>query len=201
MDWCGWRERSELSRDYHDSEWGVPLHDDRLQFDFLMMEALQCGLNWNMMLKKRGVFRECFDDFDFEKVALYGEADIRRIMDTEGMIRSRRKIEAVINNAACFCDIREEYGTFSDYLWSWSGGRTILYSGHGKGKMPVSNGLSQRIAADLKKRGFKFLGPVTVYSHLQACGVINDHSVNCPRYNMINENNPTVKKRRDKEVY
>ena len=114
MDWCGWRERSELSRDYHDSEWGVPLHDDRLQFEFLMMEALQCGLNWNMMLKKRGVFRECFDDFDFEKGALYGEADIRRIMDTEGMIRSRRKIEAVINNAACFCDIREEYGTFSD---------------------------------------------------------------------------------------
>ncbi|MGI6204529.1 MAG: DNA-3-methyladenine glycosylase I [Anaerovoracaceae bacterium] len=201
MSWCGWRDKNEYSREYHDNEWGMPLHDDRLQFEFLMMEALQCGLNWNMMLRKRDVFRECFDDFDFEKVAQYDESDIERIMGTEGMIRSRRKIEAVINNAGCYCDIRKEYGSFSEYLWSWSGGKTILYNGHGEGKMPVSNGLSERIAADLKKRGFRFLGPVTVYSHLQACGIINDHSLDCPCYKKINENYPTVKKRRDREKY
>jgi len=184
---------------YHNEEWGVPLHDDQKQFEFLMMEVMQCGLNWNMMMEKREIFRTCFENFDYDKVAEYGEADIQRILDTPGMIRSCRKIEAVINNARCFQQIREEYGSFSDYIWSYSGGKTILYNKHADGWIPASNGLSERISKDLKKRGFKYMGEITVYSHLQACGIINDHGSECPCYRRINDSHPTVNKRRDKE--
>lgn len=193
--WCG----DEADKKYHDEEWGVPLHDDRGQFEFLMLEVMQCGLSWSLMLKKREIFRRCFDDFDFEKIALYGEEDIQRILNTEGMIRSRRKIEAIINNAVCFRRIREEYVSFSDYLWAYSDGKTILYNGHGDGKIPACNGLSDRISKDLKKRGFKYLGSITVYSHLQACGIVNDHGSDCPRYAEIVKDHPTVKKKREQE--
>ena len=145
------------------------------------------------------IFRTCFENFDYDKVAEYGEADIQRILDTPGMIRSCRKIEAVINNARCFQQIREEYGSFSDYIWSYSGGKTILYNKHADGWIPASNGLSERISKDLKKRGFKYMGEITVYSHLQACGIINDHGSDCPCYRRINDSHPTVNKRRDKE--
>lgn len=198
MAYCTWC-RSEADRRYHDEEWGVPLHDDRGQFEFLMLEVMQCGLSWSLMLKKREIFRKCFDDFDFEKISEYGEEDIQRILNTEGMIRSRRKTEAVINNAVCFRRLREEYGSFSDYLWAYSDGKTILYNGHGDGKIPACNGLSDRIGRDLKKRGFKYLGSITVYSHLQACGIINDHGSDCPCYKKIVENYPTVKKKREQE--
>ncbi len=196
MAYCNWDTTSELNKRYHDTEWGVPLHDDRGQFEFLMMEVMQCGLSWDLMIRKREIFRACFDGFDYDKIAAYGEADIARIMETEGMIRSRRKIEAVIRNARCFQKIRDEFGTFSEYLWAYSGGKTILYNRHRDGYIPVSNGLSERISKDLKKRGFSFLGPVTVYSHLQACGIICDHGSDCPCYRRIVENYPTVTKRR-----
>lgn len=129
---CEWCLINEKMIKYHDEEWGIPVHDDRKQFEFLMMEVIQCGLNWNMMIQKREIFRKCFDDFDFEKIAGYGEEDILRILDTEGMIKSRRKIEAVIHNACCFIDIRNEYGAFSEYLWNFSEGKTILYKDHEK---------------------------------------------------------------------
>lgn len=193
--WC----RSDIEQKYHDEEWGVPLQDDRGQFEFLMLEVMQCGLSWALMLKKREIFRSCFDNFEFDKIAEYGESDIERILAAEGMIRSRRKIEAVINNAKCFQKIREEYGSFCEYLWAYSEGKTILYSGHGDGKIPVSNGLSDEISRDLKKRGFKYLGSVTVYSHLQACGMINDHGNECPCYKRIAEEYPTVRKKRYNE--
>ena len=196
MSYCNWDTTSELNIRYHNEEWGVPLHDDRGQFEFLMMEVMQCGLNWDMMIRKRDIFRSCFDNFEYDKIAEYSESDIERIMNTEGMIRSRRKIETVINNARCFQKIRGEFGTFSEYLWAYSGGKTILYHKHGDGYIPVSNGLSDRISKDLKKRGFKFLGTVTVYSHLQACGIICDHGSDCPCYRNIVENYPTVTKRR-----
>ena len=200
MVYCDWGTTSEINIRYHDEEWGVPLHDDYRQFEFLMMEVMQCGLNWNMMMQKRQVFRLCFDGFDFDKVAQYGEAEILRILNMEGMIRSRRKVEAIIANAKCFQKIRAEFGTFCNYLWGFSDGKTILYNGHAEGWIPVSNGLSERISRDLRKRGFKFLGPVTVYSHLQACGVINDHSKKCPCYARINAAHPTVRKCPDAEV-
>ena len=199
MSYCDWDGTSEINTRYHDTEWGVPLHDDRRQFEFLMMEVMQCGLNWNMMMQKREIFRKCFEGFDYDRVALYGETDIRRILETEGMIRSRRKIEAVISNARCFQAVRAEFGTFSDYIWAYSKGKTILYNRHADGWIPASNGLSERIAKDLRKRGFKYLGGVTVYSHLQACGIINDHAKKCPCYAKINALYPTVQKRADAE--
>lgn len=147
-------------------------------------------------MKKREIFRTCFDNFDYDTIAGYDECDIERIMNTEGMIRSKRKIEAVIHNARCFQKIREEFGSFSSWLWAFSDGKTILYTGHNQGDVPVSNGLSDKISKELKKRGFKYLGTITVYSHLQACGIINDHGDECPCYKKIVENYPTVCKRR-----
>lgn len=196
MSSCDWGFTFEAMRTYHDTEWGIPVHDDGLMFEHLMMEAMQCGLSWSLMLKKREIFRACFDGFDYDKIAAYTETDVERIMNTEGMIRSRRKIEAVINNAKCFQKIRQEHGSFCDWLWAHSGGKTILYMGHEKGRIPVSNGLSDEIARELRDCGFKYLGTVTVYSHLQACGIINDHGKDCPCYHAINEHNPTVRKRR-----
>lgn len=199
MERCEWCLCNEKMTKYHDEEWGIPLYDDKKQFEFLRMEVMQCGLNWNMMIQKREVFRSCFDGFDYEKVMKYDESDVAQIMATEGMIRSPRKIRAVIHNAECFMKIREEFGSFCDYLWSYSSGKTILYAGHHKGILPAKNGLSDRISKDLKKRGFKYMGSITVYSHLQACGIINDHIETCFRYRYIIENYPVVRKRRDEE--
>ena len=168
MSWC---LINELETKYHDEEWGVPVHDDQKQFEFLMMEVMRCGLSWDIVLKKREIFRACFDRFDFDKIAVYSEEDVERIMNTPGMIRSRRKIEAVIGNARIVQQIREAFGSFSDYLWSCTDGKTLLYKEHETGNVPASNALSEKISKDLKKRGMKYLGQVTVYAHLQACGI------------------------------
>ena len=199
MSYCDWDKASELCRLYHDEEWGVPVQDDKKQLEFLMLEAMQFALSWNLMIQKREVFRKCFDGFDYDKIALYTEADVDRILNTDGMIRSPRTVSAVINNARCFQKIRAEYGSFCAYLWGHSDGKTILYDKHADGFIPVSNGLSDRIAKDLKKRGFKYLGSITVYSHLQACGIINDHDKDCPKYSLINASHPTIRKKRDAE--
>lgn len=201
MGYCAWAGMNEANRIYHDTEWGIPVHDDRRMFEHLMLECMQCGLSWDLMLKKREIFRSCFADFDYDRIAAFTEEDVERIMSAEGMIRSPRKIHAVIHNAQCFRKVREEFGTFCDYIWGFSGGKTILYQGHGTGKVPVSNGLSEKISRDLKKRGFQYVGSVTIYSHLQACGIINDHDKECYCYQKINAAYPTVRKRRDKEKY
>lgn len=199
MSYCSWDNTSEVNRKYHDTEWGVPVRTDRKQFEYLMMEVMQCGLNWDMMMKKREIFRACFDRFDFDRIAHYTEADIRRILNTPGMIRSPRKIKAIIHNARCFRQIRREFGSFCKYLWGYTGGKTILYDKHDRGYIPVSNGLSEQISADLKRRGFKYLGGITMYSHLQAAGLINDHDPHCPRYRYINSRYPTVHLKRQLE--
>lgn len=178
----------------------MPVRDDRRQFEYLMMEVMQCGLSWDLMMKKREIFRAVFERFDFDRIATYGDADVERILSHDGMIRSRRKIEAVIQNARAFIEVRRTFGTFTAYIWGFSDGKTILYDGHGKGLIPASNGLSADIGADLRKRGFKHLGPVTVYSHLQACGIINDHIETCPRYAAVNAANATVRRRRFNEA-
>ena len=188
MQRCPWCLMNERQTRYHDEEWGVPVHDDRKQFEFLMLEAMQCGLSWDTVLRKREIFRACFDGFDYDKVAAYTDEDVDRIMAAPGMIRSRRKIEAVINNARCVQRIRGEFGTFSDYLWGWTDGKTMLYNGHEQGHIPASNDLSDHIARDLKKRGMKYIGSVTVYAHLQACGIINDHVKECFRYRELVDN-------------
>lgn len=201
MSYCGWDSASGMDRTYHDTEWGVPVHDDVRQFEYLLLEVMQCGLSWDLMLRKRAVFRNCFDEFDFEKIALYGEGDVFRIVNTKNMIRSERKIRAIVNNAQRFLEIRKEFDSFSAYLWAFSGGKTILYEGHEDGDIPVSNALSERISRDLKKRGFKYLGPVVIYSHLQACGIINDHDKNCPRYKILVDTYPTVNLPREGENF
>ncbi len=201
MGYCGWNSASEIDRHYHDTEWGIPVHDDRKPFEYLMMEVMQCGLSWELMLRKREIFRQCFDNFDFDKVAAYDERDVERIMNTEGMIRSPSKIRAIINNARCFQKIRNLYGSFSNYLWAYADGKTIIYSSHGGGRIPASNGLSARISKDLKSKGFKYLGTITVYSHLQACGIINDHDRDCPCYKKINGSFPTITKLDDQDKF
>ena len=169
-------------------------------FEHLTLECLQCGLSWDLMMKKREIFRQCFDNFNYDKIAAYDEKDVERILKTEGMIRSPRKVQAVIGNARCYQKVREEYGSFCNYLWGFSGGKTILYNGHGDGLIPVSNGLSARISKDMKKRGFKYVGVITIYSHLQACGIVNDHAKDCDCYRKIIAMHPTVRLERDREV-
>lgn len=184
---CKWCQDKGLMQKYHDEEWGVPLHDDRIQFEYLMMEVMQCGLSWSLMLKKREIFKKCFDNFDYKKIVLYGDEKINEIMNTPGMIKSERKIRAVKHNALLFLKIIEEFGSFSKYLWGFSDNKTIVYKAHADEGIPASNELSEKISRDLKKRGFKYLGPVTVYAHLQSCGIINDHTKNCFRYKQLIE--------------
>ncbi len=196
MSYCNWDNTSELNKKYHDNEWGIPVFDDTKQFEFLMLEVMQCGLSWDLMINKREIFRKCFDNFDYNLISEYSSKDIERIMKTDGMIKSKRKIEAIINNAKCFQKIREEFGSFCNYFWAFSNNKTILYDKHELGYIPVSNGLSDKISKDLKKRGFKFVGSITIYSHMQASGMINDHDKNCSRYKYINSNFPTIRKKR-----
>lgn len=139
---CAWCEDGGMVQAYHDTEWGVPLHDDQKQFEYLMMEVMQCGLNWALMLKKRQIFRQCFAEFDYERVAAFAEADIARILHTEGMIRSPRKIAAVIENARAFLRVRAAFGSFADYLWQYSDNRALVYPSHQRGQIPAQNPLS-----------------------------------------------------------
>lgn len=201
MGHCDWVFANERDRKYHDTEWGVPVHDDdRQMFEHLTLECLQCGLSWGLMMKKREIFRRCFENFEFDRIAAYSEEDIQRILNTEGMLKSERKVCAVINNAKCYQKVREEFGSFCHYLWTYTDGKTIVYEGHAEGKVPVSNGLSDRISRDLKMRGFKFIGSVTIYSHLQACGLINDHAGDCPCFHKINTAYPIIRMKPDREI-
>ncbi|MDU5646905.1 MAG: DNA-3-methyladenine glycosylase I [Veillonella sp.] len=188
---CSW-PTTPLYQAYHDYEWGRPIHDDQRQFEHLCLESLQCGLSWLTILNKREIIRQCFDYFDVDAVAKYTETDIERIMSTEGMLKSRKKIEAIINNAQAFQRIQAEFGSFCEYIWAFTNHKTLIYKGHSEGRVTAKNELSTRISKDLKKRGLKFVGPVTIYSHLQASGLINDHGKDCPCFNEINEANPVV---------
>ena len=182
---CAWCCDGGLNKTYHDQEWGIPLHDDQKHFEFLMLEVMQCGLSWTLMLKKREIFRQCFDNFDYHRIAAYTENDIERILKTEGMIKSRRKVFAVIHNARCFLQIINEYGSFDQFIWFFTDHHTYIYPKHHRGEWEAKNELSDRVSAAPKKRGFKYLGSITVYSHLQACGIINDHDPNCWMYDKL----------------
>ena len=197
---CAWALSNRRNQIYHDVEWGVPVHDDRQMFEHLTLECLQCGLSWDLMLKKREIFRACLDNFDYDRIAVYDESDVQRILNTEGMLRSERKVRAVIGNARCYQKLREEYGSFCNWLWAFTGGRTIVYDGHPEGRIPVSNGLSERISRELRRRGFKYVGAITIYSHLQACGIINDHARRCSCFDRINQMTPVAKLPPDDEV-
>ncbi len=182
---CSWCLGNEIYESYHDEEWGVPVRDDRKQFEFLVLESAQAGLSWLTILRKRENYRRAYDGFDPEAVAAYGAEDVSRLMADAGIVRNRRKIEASIENAKRFLGIRMEFGSFSDYLWGFVDGKPVLGRRKTLEEIPPSTPLSDRIAGDLKRRGFKFLGSVIVYSHLQATGLVNDHLETCFRYGEI----------------
>ncbi|RZF93030.1 DNA-3-methyladenine glycosylase I [Pseudoalteromonas sp. CO302Y] len=166
---------------YHDEEWGVPLYDDHRLFEFITLESAQAGLSWYTILKKRDGYRSAFKNFVVEEVARMTEDDVERLMQFEGIIRNRAKIAATINNAQRFIEIQKEFGSFSNYQWQFVGGKPLVNNFDKLEDYPAITEASTAFAKDLKKRGFKFLGPTTVYAHMQACGMVNDHSNDCFR--------------------
>lgn len=183
---CKWAGNDPLYMQYHDLEWGVPVYDDNRLFEFLILETFQAGLSWITILKKRENFRKALDGFDYKRIALYSESDINRLMGDSGIIRNRLKIEATVSNARTFIKTGEEYGSFSKYIWSFTGGVPIINSFATMAELPASTELSDRISKDMKKRGFKFVGSTIIYAHMQATGMVNDHVTECFRYNEIN---------------
>lgn len=182
---CPWCLGSANMMLYHDSEWGVPLHDDRKHFEFLLLETMQAGLSWQTVLNKREAFAAAFADFDPELVSAFTGRDVELLMTDSGIIRNRRKIEAAISNAKVFTGIQKEHGSFDAWIWSFTGGKTVDHALADQSMMPVQDELAEQLSAAMKKRGFKFVGPVTVYAHLQAIGVINDHLRSCFRYREV----------------
>lgn len=195
-----WPYANEKDRRYHDKEWGVPSRSDKHMFEHLCLECLQCGLSWDYVLQRRDLFRKCFHNFNIAKVAAMNEAELQHIMEVPNVLRNLPKLRAIVNNAQRALELQKEFGSLCDYFWHWTDGQTILYMGHQRGKIPASNGLSATIAKDLKKRGFKYVGPVNIYAHLQACGIVCDHREGCPRYTYITENYPCVRKRPNADV-
>jgi len=190
MNRCPWGTADELYISYHDDEWGVPVFDDHKQFEFLVLESAQAGLSWHTILKKRENYRAAYDGFDVKKVAEYDEKKIEELMQNAGIIRNRRKIEASINNSKCFIEIQKEFGSFCNYLWKFVDGKPLVNEWIDTSQIPVKTELSDNISKDLKKRGFKFLGSITLYSHLQATGLVNDHLKSCFRWQECLEMKP-----------
>jgi DNA-3-methyladenine glycosylase I len=179
--------------EYHDTEWDVPVFDDRKHFEFLVLESAQAGLSWITILKKRENYRKAYDNFDPKKVARYNEAKKAKLLANAGIIRNRLKIEASITNAQKFLEIQKEYGSFSNYIWGFTNGKPVVGKWKTIGTIPAKTELSDKISLDMKKRGFKFLGSIIMYSHLQATGIINDHIMDCFRYKEIKNEYGNVK--------
>lgn len=182
---CQWFLDGGMMEHYHDEEWGIPCHDDRKLYEYLMLECLSVGLSWTLMLRKRDIFRACFADFDYTRVAAFTAEDVARVMESPGMIRSQRKIEAVISNAQRFMELCSRYGSFDQYIWHFTQGRTLIYQRRLDGEWLTTSELSDTVAKDLKRNGFKFLGSTLVYSYLQSIGIINDHETSCYMYRRI----------------
>ena len=176
---CGWCEKDDLYRKYHDEEWGKPVFVDHTIFEFLVLESFQAGLSWYTVLSKRENFRKAFDDFDYRKIALYSEEKTETLMLDPGIIRNRLKIKATVNNAQRFMEVQEEFGSFSEYIWGFTGGKPIDNIPETLSDIPAVTEISDALAKDLKKRGFKFMGSTVVYAHMQATGMVNDHLKNC----------------------
>lgn len=179
---CPWPGDDPLYVAYHDTEWGVPLRDDRKLFEFLILEGMQAGLSWITILRKREHFRKAFHGFDAGRVARYGERDVQRLLQDAGIIRNGQKIRAAVANAKAFLEVQEEFGSFSDYMWNFVEGRPVVNRWKRLSQLPATSPLSDAISKDLKARGFKFVGSTIVYAHLQATGMVNDHLVDCFRY-------------------
>lgn len=182
---CAWCGDDPLYVSYHDNEWGMPVHDDRRLFEFLVLEGAQAGLSWLTVLKKRENYRKAFDNFDIERVATYGQHDIDRLLRDPGIVRNRLKIEAAIKNARGVLVLQAEYGSFDTFLWQYVGGRPIQNRWNSMAELPATSTESGQMSKDLKKRGFNFVGSTICYSLMQAVGMVNDHLVDCYRYKEI----------------
>ncbi len=182
---CGWCEGDSLYEDYHDNEWGVPVKDDKTLFEFLILETFQAGLSWITVLKKRENFRKAFDNFDYKKIASYGQDKIDELLDNPGIIRNKLKVNATISNAQAFMEVQKEFGSFSSYIWGFVDGKPIKNKLQNYKEGPATTPLSDTISKDLKKRGFKFVGSTVIYAQMQATGMVNDHEVSCFRYEQI----------------
>jgi DNA-3-methyladenine glycosylase I len=179
---CPWPTTDSLYLDYHDREWGTPVHDERKHFEFLVLETMQAGLSWYIILKKRENFRKAMDGFDAERVAGYGERKIRSLLADPGIVRNRLKIRAAVNNAKRFLEVQKEFGSFDAYLWGFVNGKPVQNRRRRLRDLPARTPLSDRVSLDLKRRGFRFTGTTVVYAHLQAVGIVNDHLVSCFRH-------------------
>jgi DNA-3-methyladenine glycosylase I len=176
---CGWVNTSPLYIEYHDKEWGVPVHDDRKLFEFLILEGAQAGLSWFTVLQKRQNYHAAFDNFDPEKIAEYTDTDATRLLSNPGIIRNRLKIAATVNNAQKFLEVQKEFGSFDRYLWNFVGGAPIVNNFATLSDLPARTPISDTLSKDLQKRGFKFVGSTIMYAYMQAVGMVNDHTLNC----------------------
>ena len=182
---CGWCEGDPLYEAYHDNEWGVPVYDDATLFEFLVLETFQAGLSWITILRKRENFRLAFDNFNYKRIANYDDEKINSLLKNSGIIRNKLKIRATVSNARAFIKIQEDFGSFSNYIWGFIDGIPIKNNFKNLKDVPANTSLSDMISKDLKKRGFKFVGSIVVYAHMQATGMVNDHIVSCYRYNDV----------------
>lgn len=182
---CPWAGSDPLYISYHDDEWGKPVHDDRLLFEFLILEGAQAGLSWITVLRKRENYRKAFDGFDPSLVAQYDGEKINSLLSDPGIIRNRQKIEAAVNNAKRFLEVQKEFGSFSSYMWSFVGGKPVKNSWTALDQIPAKTALSDAFSKDLVKRGFKFVGSTICYAHMQAVGMVNDHLTSCFRYDEV----------------
>ena len=183
---CDWAGTDPLYVAYHDQEWGVPVHDDRLLFEFLILEGAQAGLSWATILRKRENYRLAFDNFDPALVAAYGDQKVAELLADPGIVRNRLKIASAIQNARCFLQVQEQYGSFSAYMWEFVGGQPRVNAWHTMAEIPAATDESRRLSKDLIQRGFRFVGPTIIYAHMQAVGMVNDHVVSCFRYAELN---------------
>lgn len=182
---CPWCGTDALYVAYHDTEWGVPVYEDKILFEFLILESFQAGLSWITILRKRENFRKAFDDFNYEKIALYPDSKIQELLQNEGIIRNKLKVRAAVNNAQAFMEVQKEFGSFSNYIWKFVGDKPIKNKLKSMSETQATFPLSDQLSKDLKKRGFKFMGSTVVYAYLQATGMVNDHLVSCFRYDEV----------------
>ncbi len=178
---CAWA-RDDLNRQYHDEEWGTPVRDDRRLFEFLILEGAQAGLSWTTILQKRAAYRAAFDDFDPARVARYTARTVDRLLRDPGLVRNRAKVEAAVANATAFVEVQREYGTFAKYVWGFVGGQPVQNAWKSVGDVPAETEVSRALSRDLRRRGFRFVGPTICYAFMQAVGMVNDHTVDCFRY-------------------
>jgi len=179
---CDWSTKDPLYIDYHDKEWGTPLHDEQKIFEFLILETFQAGLSWITVLRKRENFRKAFDQFDYKKVALYDEAKIQELLLDKGIIRNKLKVRSAVSNAQAFMEIQKEFGSFDKYIWGFVNGKPIQTNRKLMSEITATTEISDKLSKDLKKRGFKFVGSTVIYAHMQATGMVNDHVESCFRY-------------------